>query len=490
MKIGREVKESTGRRRKGIIESFRQKCWHVQICTLVLTLLVVCLSIAVGVDVFGMRNSNLAEMRVGLPTWKLDNKGDRVLVVAPHSDDEVLGCGGLIKSLKDRGVQVKVVMTTTGDGFHVAAAKQFHNYKVTPQMYVRFGYIRQQESLAGLARLGVPKEDVIFMGYPDRGLAHMWLEHWTPGNPFRSAYTRVSSTPYGNAYHSHAEYTGSTLLGDYKKLISTYKPTTIYYTHSDDQHQDHWAVNCYIVQALYELGLLKKVRSGLYIVHRGDWPLPQGLHMDDPLSPPSSLKGVGTRWFEHDLSGSAEGAKYNAIMEYKTQMLSKRFLTSFVRRNEIFGMNSPCDIRRISPSDGVNDPVWSKVLPCVLDPIGDNLKVDMAPAGDLRELRCCYDDKYFYMRSGLAHGCSNSLIYHFYVHGIPDGKAKSITVRVRGRSCNTPGAKVNAGLDAVSVAIPIGLIAKWDAVMVCADAYVRSVEVDRVAWRLLTPVKK
>jgi LmbE family N-acetylglucosaminyl deacetylase len=475
--------------RSGLIRRFRQKCWHFQLCTIVLALLIVCVSTVIGVEVFNMRSSNLAEMRVGLPQWRLDGPKDRVLIIAPHSDDEILGCGGLIKRLKTRGVPVKVVLTTTGDGFHVAAARLFHNYSVTPKLYVKFGYVRQQESLAGLAKLGVPKEDVIFFGYPDRGLAHMWLEHWKPGNPFRSAYTKVTSTPYEDAFHPHAEYCGSTVLGDFKKLISDYKPTTIYYTHSDDQHQDHWAINCYVTQALYELGLLKKVRSGLYIVHRGDWPVPQGLHTCDPLSPPISLKGLGTKWYELDLTNADEDAKLDAIMEYKTQMITKRFLTSFVRTNEIFGTYSPGTIGRLSPIGGVNDLAWAKAFPCILDPIGDNLKVDVAPDGDLRELRCCYDDQYFYMRLGLAHSYSNSLFYHLYIHSIPDSTSKSLNIRVHGHSCNIPGAKVSVGLDAVAVAVPISRIGKWNAVMVCADAYFRSVEVDRISWRLLTPRK-
>ena len=38
-----------------------------------------------------------------------------LLVMAPHPDDEVLGCGGLIKRIKDNGGKVYVVFLTVGN---------------------------------------------------------------------------------------------------------------------------------------------------------------------------------------------------------------------------------------------------------------------------------------------------------------------------------------------------------------------------------------
>lgn len=38
-----------------------------------------------------------------------------LLVIAPHPDDEVLGCGGLIKQIKDKGGKVYVLFLTVGD---------------------------------------------------------------------------------------------------------------------------------------------------------------------------------------------------------------------------------------------------------------------------------------------------------------------------------------------------------------------------------------
>lgn len=45
----------------------------------------------------------------------LNLRGQRLLVVAPHPDDEVLGCGGLIKRIKDEGGKVFILFLTVGN---------------------------------------------------------------------------------------------------------------------------------------------------------------------------------------------------------------------------------------------------------------------------------------------------------------------------------------------------------------------------------------
>jgi LmbE family N-acetylglucosaminyl deacetylase len=45
----------------------------------------------------------------------LDFKKQKLLVIAPHPDDEVVGCGGLIKKIKDEDGKVYVLFLTVGD---------------------------------------------------------------------------------------------------------------------------------------------------------------------------------------------------------------------------------------------------------------------------------------------------------------------------------------------------------------------------------------
>lgn len=42
-------------------------------------------------------------------------KGQKLLIVAPHPDDEIIGCGGLIAKIKEAGGKVYVLFLTVGD---------------------------------------------------------------------------------------------------------------------------------------------------------------------------------------------------------------------------------------------------------------------------------------------------------------------------------------------------------------------------------------
>jgi LmbE family N-acetylglucosaminyl deacetylase len=56
------------------------------------------------------RLENLRPVRIA--PWR------RAVVVAPHPDDEVLGAGGLLQLLAQRGVRIKVVAVTDGESSH------------------------------------------------------------------------------------------------------------------------------------------------------------------------------------------------------------------------------------------------------------------------------------------------------------------------------------------------------------------------------------
>ena len=72
----------------------------------------------------------------------------RLLIFAPHCDDETLGTGGLILAARRQGIQVKVVILTNGDGFLFATIRDFRKIYPRPADYIRLGEMRQRESLA------------------------------------------------------------------------------------------------------------------------------------------------------------------------------------------------------------------------------------------------------------------------------------------------------------------------------------------------------
>lgn len=445
-----------------------------------ITASVVLTILAIWITVTAIRNyrTNLAELKSDFPIWTITND-EKALVVAPHCDDETLGCGGLIASLVKKGAKVKVVIVTNGDGFYYAAARDLRDPFVLPVNYIDFGYERQRESLSALNKLGVKKSSVIFLGYPDKGLAAMWLYYWKLSKPYKSQFTHDSYSPYFNSYRKNTPYAGRALLSDIKSIIHDYKPTTVYYPHTNDQHSDHWAVNCFVTQALYELGMTSTVRSGLYIVHRGDWPVPQGLYPKLPMSPPSSLTKVDTKWLSLPISEDIVAIKNTAIKEYKTQLpVSSRFLKSFLRINEIYGEYNPAHITNESNID------WNNVTPCIYDPVGDGMNVDIGRNGDIKLVQCYYDNWYLNIRVTYVGNCLRRMAYGIRIHGLPDLKAKTISiVQINGRT-EGPG-RVECRGNTMTAAIPLSKLGRWDALMISADSTFGQYQIDRGAWRLI-----
>ena len=137
---------------------------------------------------------------------------DRILVIAPHSDDEGLCCAGIIRRAVSAGGQVRVVVITNGDGFRYGVDYNYHKSRPNRSDYIKFGYQRQAETRAAMIRLGVREQDIIFLGYPDRGIRNLWEKNWDYDNPYLSPFTRTSRSPYRDSYHPGAVYCGLSLV--------------------------------------------------------------------------------------------------------------------------------------------------------------------------------------------------------------------------------------------------------------------------------------
>lgn len=85
----------------------------------------------------------------------------RTLVLAPHPDDESLGCGGTIALLTSLGNDVHVVFVSDGSMSHPGSQKFPANL---------LKKLREKEALEALAHLKVPASKVIFMGLKDAAL--------------------------------------------------------------------------------------------------------------------------------------------------------------------------------------------------------------------------------------------------------------------------------------------------------------------------------
>src|SRR5688572_26068919 len=95
---------------------------------------------------------------------------DRLLVVAPHPDDESLGAGGLIARAVARGAAVHVVLATDGDNAAWIQRVWERRWRIGEPDRRRFGVWRRAEAMAALAALGVAPSAVTCLAYPDQGL--------------------------------------------------------------------------------------------------------------------------------------------------------------------------------------------------------------------------------------------------------------------------------------------------------------------------------
>lgn len=196
---------------------------------------------------------------IALPSTSQGNPSqmpNRILFVAPHPDDEVLGTGGQIwQAQQSSDVDYRVVLMTCGDGYPESFKNWVdkgwgrdlnHDGKID---FIDFGIQRHAESLRALALLGVPRSKVIFLGYPDGG-----LDQLSGGQkPFKSPFTQSDKVPYRFAFHHLAPYTAESVVADLKKIIQNFSPTLVYTTTPTDEHADHMKTRQFVVRALSEM---------------------------------------------------------------------------------------------------------------------------------------------------------------------------------------------------------------------------------------------
>jgi LmbE family N-acetylglucosaminyl deacetylase len=267
----------------------------------------------------------------------------RLIIFAPHPDDETLGAGGLIKRVVDSGGKVQVVFVSGGDSFREAVKKNFHLTNPAEEDFIAFGQLRQREALKALWTLGVQPGRVIFLGFPESGLDHLWKEHWSPKDPYTSPYTGKDYPPYPNRLDPQAHYDGVDLVTEIKKILKSFSPTMVVIPHPYDGQSDHVATASFVLEALEgverEEKALPQPHILTYLIHHSLWPHNSHLGMDGGLLPPSGSIVPDTAWYRLPLTSEEVEAKSHAIHKHQTQMaVMGHFLVHFVRTNEVFGV--------------------------------------------------------------------------------------------------------------------------------------------------------
>lgn len=270
-----------------------------------------------------------------------ESGGERVLVVAPHPDDDVLGVGSSIVAFREQGVQVLVVFLTSGDANWAGKRLITMNPFPLPAEFRALGERRQKEAVVALGRLGVDSRSAVFLNYPDRGLSALLNDHWFAVDPFRSPFTGRASKYATTAYNPGSAYAGEELVRDLKEILWAFRPTIVYLPHPLDAHEDHRAGYHLVRMAVEELEAVDEFRRPAlrcYLVHSyaGLWPTPARSHSMLPLDPIDIFLELGD-WFAVASSARAMDAKHRALRAHTSQWWTcGLFLRRFLCTNELY----------------------------------------------------------------------------------------------------------------------------------------------------------
>src|SRR5438105_2840969 len=115
-------------------------------------------------------NTNDAKMQQ-YPRLHAAARQDRILIIAPHIDDESIGAGGFAIDSLANGAEVYVVFLTAGDCSRFAARLMHKTLEPTASNYLSVGRARIDEAGVAMKLLGIPQDHYFVLGStPERAL--------------------------------------------------------------------------------------------------------------------------------------------------------------------------------------------------------------------------------------------------------------------------------------------------------------------------------
>jgi len=270
---------------------------------------------------FGVFSLMLAPFVFGADDTISFNESDRVIVFAPHPDDEAIGTAGVIQRAIKAKAKVKVVCFTNGDNNELAFIVYEKRLTFKKKEFIHMGEVRRSETINAMKSLGLKDNDLVFLGYPDFGTMQIFTRYWDSPRPFQSMLTRVSFVPYVNCMSPQAPYVGESILKDLKTILLDFKPTKVFVSSPVDTNGDHRALYLFLRVALWDIdGKMSEVKIFPYLIHNSGWPMPRGYHPELELAPPRNLSGSEIIWQSFKLEDNEIETKNKTIAFYKSQI--------------------------------------------------------------------------------------------------------------------------------------------------------------------------
>ncbi|WP_082190089.1 PIG-L deacetylase family protein [Frateuria defendens] len=171
-----------------------------------------------------VRASDVVSVRAG-DAWELQAAGaqpttlraeatTRLLVVAPHPDDETIGAGELIQQVREAGGAVRVLLLTDGDDNPWPQRWLERRLWIGEAERRRWGRRRREEVAAALDRLGLDAASHLqALGWPDMGVTGLLQRQ------------------------------GTALLAPLLAQLDDFRPSLVVMPALDDHHPDHGAAH-------------------------------------------------------------------------------------------------------------------------------------------------------------------------------------------------------------------------------------------------------
>lgn len=224
-------------------------------------------------------------------------KSERFLMVSPHDDDAALGAGLLIQLAKREHVPVHIVIVTDGSqGYCSAKEKE------------TIAEIRRNESFECYQSLGVPKKNIVWLGFPDCQINH-----------YRGRSEAEENNPL-----AISGFTG--LQNNFTYWLRKIRPTQCFLPTHNDLHPDHRIIyEEFLISLFHAAGNiwpeLGKPLSRVPYIHTFavycDFPVPPTLRMRTPMSYlENKLKAIAAFRSQKQISSLIENVRHCGPEEY------------------------------------------------------------------------------------------------------------------------------------------------------------------------------
>jgi LmbE family N-acetylglucosaminyl deacetylase len=173
-----------------------------------------------------------------------------VLLFCAHEDDDGTQMG-FLRSLVENQVPLHIVYFTSGDA---GGCDRYFQHSCGPAEALNFGAIRMQEARAAMGHLGVPPENIFFLGLPDGGSGKIWYGHPNSRDPYLAVLLACDHAPYEGLLRPNLAFARDAVVDATEEIIRKFQPAVIFTAHPQAEGAiDHIVNNFFVVKALQEL---------------------------------------------------------------------------------------------------------------------------------------------------------------------------------------------------------------------------------------------